>query len=86
MILLPPRTSSHRRLALIWLQKAAKTAMARGTGCIAEAWRYNGRTGRVEVLTHCNAARLVTARGISPASREGLLALFPERARGVPGE
>jgi len=60
--------------------------MARGTGCIAEAWRYNGRTGRVEVLTHCNAARLVTARGISPASREGLLALFPERARGVPGE
>ena len=35
-------------------------------------------------------ARLVTAliteRGVCPASREGLLGLFPERARRVAGE
>jgi methylthioribose-1-phosphate isomerase len=30
--------------------------------------------------------RLITDRGICPASRYGLLALFPERARRVSGE
>jgi hypothetical protein len=51
---------SRRRLAVIWLQKTAKTATARGAGLIAVAWLHKGGFGRVRVLTHCNAGSLAT--------------------------
>jgi hypothetical protein len=51
---------SHRRPAVIWLQKTAKTATVRGARLIAEASLHKGGFGRVEVMTHCNAGGLAT--------------------------
>jgi hypothetical protein len=44
-----------RRLPVIWLQKTARTAKARGAGFVAVAWLHKGSFARVGVLTDRNS-------------------------------
>jgi methylthioribose-1-phosphate isomerase len=54
-----------------------------------EGWTEAGKRVAVRLTPAANYAfgvTLITERGICPASRDGLLGLFPERARRVTGE